>query len=100
MRFTRLIQITMAGAAICASAFSADSAGALERRKLYWEEIRKILPHSTSDQLTGRINAYDKTWEDWVQRTGELPPDFASMPSNAELPDPLLLHENGKTIPV
>lgn len=40
---------------------------------------------------TGRINAHDKTWEDWVRRTGERPPDFRLMPSQAHLPDPLLL---------
>src|SRR5262249_32815599 len=57
---------------------------------------QEILPHSTSDQLTGRISAHDKTWEDWVQRTGELPPDFASMPSHAELPAPLRLPPDGK----
>jgi dienelactone hydrolase len=38
----------------------------------------------------GRLNAFDKTWEDWVRRTGELPPDFNAMPSIAGLPDPLL----------
>ena len=37
----------------------------------------------------GRINAVDRTWEDWQRRTGEEPPDFASLPSMAELPDPL-----------
>lgn len=38
---------------------------------------------------SGRINAHDKTWEDWLRRTGELPPDFDALPSNAHLPDPL-----------
>jgi dienelactone hydrolase len=39
---------------------------------------------------TGRINAFDKTWEDWVRRTGELPPDFDALPPAAMLPDPLM----------
>ncbi len=39
--------------------------------------------------MTGRINAQDRTWEDWLQRTGELPPDFDSLPSQPLLPDPL-----------
>ena len=37
----------------------------------------------------GRINAYDKSWEDWLKRTGELPPDFDAMPSTPFLVDPL-----------
>ncbi len=37
------------------------------------------------------ISAVDATWEQWQQRTGELPPDFATMPSMAEIPDPLLM---------
>jgi dienelactone hydrolase len=37
----------------------------------------------------GRINAVDKTWEDWQKRTKAQPPDFASMPSRPFLPDPL-----------
>jgi dienelactone hydrolase len=63
---------------------------AVERRKQYLEQLLKILPHTTTNKLTGRINAWDKNWEDWVARTGELPPDFDSMPSIAELPDPLI----------
>lgn len=30
---------------------------------------------------TGRINAIDRTWEDWQRRTGELPPKFSALPS-------------------
>ncbi len=37
----------------------------------------------------GRLNPVDKTWEDWVKRTGELPPDFDKMPSIPGLPDAL-----------
>ena len=53
-----------------------------------------------SPPVSGRINAYDKTWEDWVKRTGELPPDFEAMPSIANLPDPLLLTKDGRQIAV
>lgn len=38
---------------------------------------------------TGRINAVDKTWEDWQKRTGELPPKFSALPSQPFLPDVL-----------
>jgi dienelactone hydrolase len=41
--------------------------------------------------LTGRITAQDKSWEDWVRRTGELPPDFSRLPSIPHLPDPLVV---------
>ena len=99
MRFGWL-QIAAATAAISLPAFSADSTAATERRRNYLKEIQQILPHSTGSQLTGRINAHDKDWESWLQRTGELPPDFEAMPSIAALPDPLLLRENGRTAPI
>ena len=38
----------------------------------------------------GRINALDKTWEDWIRRTGAKAPDFDRMPSIPGLPDPLM----------
>ena len=62
----------------------------LERRKGYLETLQKILPRTTTNELTGRMNGGDKNWEAWVTRTGELPPDFESMPSNNLLPDPLV----------
>ena len=62
----------------------------LERRKGYLETLEKILPRTTTNELTGRMNGGDKNWEAWVTRTGELPPDFESMPSNNLLPDPLV----------
>ncbi len=49
---------------------------------------------------TGRINAVDKSWEDWVRRTGELPPDFEALPSIPEPPDPLLIRDGDRTIPI
>lgn len=55
-------------------------------RKQELEDLLKILPPS-STRITGRISARDKSWEDWVRRTGELPPDFDSMPSVPGLPE-------------
>jgi len=43
----------------------------------------------------GRVSAHDVTWEDWQRRTGELPPDFAAMPSQPFLPDPLVATAGG-----
>lgn len=78
---------------------SASGLDAESRRRADLDTFLKIFPHSTPP-TNGRINAYDKTWEDWVKRTGELPPDFASMPSIPGLPDPLLLTENGEQVAV
>jgi hypothetical protein len=50
--------------------------------------LRVLTPSRTP--ADGRINAHDKTWEDWIRRTGELPPDFDAMPSIPGLPDPLM----------
>jgi dienelactone hydrolase len=99
MRFHWLIQTAVLVMAVSPPAFSADSSATLARRKQYLEEIRRILPHSSS-RISGRISTFDKNWEDWVERTGELPPDFESMPSVPGLPDPLLLHEDGKLVSI
>ncbi len=60
--------------------------------------LDRLIP--SSPPPTGRINAVDRTWEDWVRRTGELPPDFRTMPSQAGLPDPLILQTDGRATPV
>ena len=75
------------------------------RRRQYLKEIKELVPPTLtrvmeSKKLGDRINAYDKTWEDWVDRVGELPPDFESMPSIPHLPDPLLLDEDGRETPI
>jgi hypothetical protein len=75
---------------------SGEADAVLARRKQYLDDLLKIVPHSTSTALTGRMNGGDKDWEDWLRRTGELPPDFDSMPSVAGLADPLLLHEGSR----
>ena len=84
----------MAGGSMSANAQSTrrveGSDAVLERRKRYLETLQKILPRTTANELTGRMNGGDKNWEAWVARTGELPPDFESMPSNNFLPDPLV----------
>jgi dienelactone hydrolase len=58
------------------------------RRQQYLNDLLRILPPSY-DKDTTRINATDRSWEQWQKRTGELPPEFASLPSQAFLPDPL-----------
>jgi dienelactone hydrolase len=68
------------------------------RRQALADLLQMLQPSRTP--ADGRINAFDKTWEDWLKRTGELPPDFDAMPSIPDLPDPLLLNEGGHAIPV
>jgi len=60
----------------------------MDKRRETLEVLLKILPRRRAE-LNGRINAYDKSWEDWLERTGELPPDFDAMPSTPFLVDPL-----------
>ncbi len=71
-------------AAVAVSEAQDDAA----RRREYLEQTLKILPPSSS-KITGRVSAYDRNWEDWQRRTGELPPDFSRMRSQPFLPDPL-----------
>ena len=76
-----------------------------EKRRASLELILKVLP---PDQLNensifddrGRVSFYDRTFTDWMERTGELPPDFDNMPSLPFLPDPLIADEGGRNIPV
>jgi hypothetical protein len=61
----------------------------MAKRRETLEELLKILPRRRTEFNGGRINAYDKSWEDWLKRTGELPPDFDAQPSKPFLVDPL-----------
>ncbi len=60
--------------------------------------IRVLRPSRTPPD--GRINAIDKTWEEWVRRNKAQPPDFSRMPSYPELPDPLLIREGKDAVRV
>jgi dienelactone hydrolase len=54
-------------------------------------------------ELDGMLTVFPRSlpWEKWLQATGELPPDFKSLPSIPYLPDPLRLSdgEEVKTLP-
>lgn len=95
-----------------------DSQAVLARRRAALDTLQKILGRTANRSAGGqfgppvffgyiasflgffgsgaRINVTDKTWEAWQQRTGELPPDFAALPSEPEIPDPLMLVEQGR----
>ena len=65
-----------------ASAGLSEDAGLVKRKsELAW--LLRTLPKS-------------EPWEEWLKKTGELPPDFDAMPRSAALPDPLVEDANGK----
>lgn len=74
----------------------------------YLQQLRSVLPEdrkeSPGDQLPGtpppHVSPDDFTWGDWLSRTGELPPEFDSLPTLPFLPDPLIIDEGGRNIPV
>ncbi len=94
MTLTRRLLCVCALAVVTVHAQSAN-----DSRRQFLDELLRML-HPSRTPANGRINAHDRTWEDWLKRTGELPPDFDAMPSFPELPDPLLLREDGRTVPV
>lgn len=47
-----------------------------------------------------RVSPLDSSWMAWLHRTGELPPDFDSMPGYPTMPDPLVINDDGQSIPV
>ena len=63
--------------------------------------LEKILSLLPPDRIVnGRVSFLDETFQDWLNRTGELPPDFGNLPSIPFLPNPLVLDEGGKNIPI
>ncbi len=49
----------------------------LQRRQAYLDELLDWMPESAA-------------FREWLDESGELPPDFKNMPSSAALPDPLM----------
>ena len=68
------------------------------KQKVMLEKILRFIPPDLTRM--GRVSFLDETFKDWLSRTGELPPDFDRMTSIPFLPDPLLIDEGGKNIPV
>jgi len=75
-----------------------DSDEVLERRHAYLDQILEWLPEDRPG--FGRVSYLDSTFNDWLDRTGELPPDFDQMVSIPHLPDPLMIDEGSRDIPV
>ena len=68
------------------------------KQKAMLNKIISLLPPERTQN--GTVSFLDSGFVDWVNRTGELPPDFDQMPSIPFLPDPLVLDEGGKNIPI
>src|SRR6185312_12343676 len=90
--------ILLAAALASSAALAAQDATA--RRQAELEFLQTHLIPSQPAEKNGRVSIQDRTWEQWIRRTGELPPDFDAMPSNAFLPDPLVLREGGRETPI
>lgn len=78
------------------------------RKQEYLQQLLKVLPEerytSVADRLqktsNPRISPENFTWSEWQENTGELPPNFDELFFHPFLPDPLILDEGGKNIPV
>lgn len=71
---------------------------AVSERKASLETILRLLPPDRTSN--GRVSFLDETFQEWLSRTGELPPDFSQLPSIPLLPDPLVLDEGVTNVPV
>lgn len=69
-----------------------------DRQREYLEQILELNIEQRFRANTRRVSVRDSTWDDWLRRTGELPPDFSQMPSIPMLPDPLSSHVDGSAI--
>ena len=68
------------------------------QRKQYLEEL--ILLQEKPASHDGFVSYHDSTWVDWVERTGELPPDYDQLPSIPFLPDPLIADQGRSNVPI
>ena len=79
--------------------------GQEDKRQRYLQQLIKVLPkdrYSPEDELPAarNVSPVDFSWSNWLDRTGELPPNFEELPSLPFLPDPLVLDEGGENIPI
>ena len=99
----KLFNLYASGIIILLSFFFHANATSLEltdsiKRKAELERIISWLPADVVKR--GRVSFLDRTFGDWLARTGELPPDFDKLPSIPFLPDPLILDEGRDNIPI
>jgi dienelactone hydrolase len=75
MYAVEMMRLAFASALIFCSFFPA-SAMTPEERRVYLEKLQQILPDAPA-------------FREWLQKSGELPPDFDALPRRNALPDPL-----------
>ena len=72
---------------IFAGASSEPASGQAEKRRQYFEQLKHILPPN-------------KPWEAQLAKTGDLPPDFDTLASIPNLPDPLIDVTGDRSAPI
>lgn len=72
----------------------------LQIRQKYLSDLKKIIIDQRFQKNTRRATLQDSTWVEWLNRTGELPPNFSKMKSTPLLPDPLVYEKDGKDCPI
>lgn len=72
----------------------------LQIRQKYLSDLKKIIIDQRYQKNTRRATLQDSTWVEWLNRTGELPPDFSKMKSTPLLPNPLVYEKDGKDYPI
>lgn len=80
-----MMRMAVVGALAVIAAGLARPAEDIEKRKAFLTQLLAMLPP-------------DPHWNEWLYRSGELPPDFDALPTMMELPDPLILKEGGTAV--
>jgi len=92
--------IILSSSSFGSSGYSSQNSSQDDKKKQK-ESLELVLKVLRPDNLrSGRVSFLDETFKDWLNRTGELPPDFDKMPSLPFLPDPFITDEGGENIPV
>ena len=76
---------------LCLFSFMAKAQEDKAVREEYLKEL--ILLQEKPSSHDSFVSFHDLTWEDWIKRTGELPPNYGVIPSIPFLPDPLIIGE-------
>src|SRR5690625_7773570 len=75
-----------------------DSDEVLERRHAYLDQILEWLPEDRPG--FGRVSNLDSRFNDWLDRTGELPPACVQVGYIHHLRDPSMIDEGSRDMPI
>jgi len=83
--------------------YSQSQESTKEIKQMYLERLLSFF--NEDDGVGGnpraiKVSPLDPDWTSWQKRTGELPPDFSTMPTIWQMPDPLVINEGSENIPV